>query len=85
MPPRRFPRLSCERERELREAKEAMEAERAAAEAAEKKRKSGLSPTELLKEEGDKHYKAASFEEAIKSYTKVGARAARRPTRRRAC
>jgi len=39
-------------------------------EAAEKKRKAGLSPTELLKEEGDKHYKAAAFEEAIKSYTK---------------
>jgi len=39
-------------------------------EAAEKKRRSSLSPTELLKEEGDKHYKAASFEEAIKSYTK---------------
>lgn len=39
-------------------------------EAAEKKRKAGLSPTELLKEEGDKHYKAASFEEAIKSYTR---------------
>jgi len=39
-------------------------------EAAEKKRKAGLSKTELLKEEGDKHYKAAAFEEAIKSYTK---------------
>ena len=31
----------------------------------------GLSATEMLKEEGDKHYKAAAFEEAIECYTKV--------------
>lgn len=36
----------------------------------EKSRQAGLSKTELLKEEGDGHYKAARFEDACASYTK---------------
>mmetsp|Transcript_7710 Transcript_7710/g.11608 ORF Transcript_7710/g.11608 Transcript_7710/m.11608 type:complete len:321 (+) Transcript_7710:101-1063(+) len=38
-------------------------------EALERKRKSGLSKTEMLKEAGDDHYKKAQFEDAIKKYT----------------
>lgn len=38
-------------------------------EAAEKSRRSGLSPTERLKEQGDDRYKAGMFEEAIELYT----------------
>jgi len=36
----------------------------------ENQRKQGLSRTELLKEEGDTHYKNARFEDACNSYTK---------------
>lgn len=39
-------------------------------EAIEKSRKSKLSPTEVLKDEGDTKFKAAEFESAINSYTK---------------
>jgi stress-induced-phosphoprotein 1 len=38
--------------------------------AQERSRRSGLNKTELLKEEGDEHYKKAQFEDAIVSYTK---------------
>lgn len=38
-------------------------------EAMEKRRKAGLSTTEIYKERGDEAYKAANFEEAIKFYT----------------
>ena len=36
----------------------------------EKERVSGLNPLERIKEQGDKSFKAADFESAIKSYTK---------------
>lgn len=39
-------------------------------EAQERSRKSGMSPVELLKEQGDDKYRAAQFEEAITLYTR---------------
>ncbi len=39
-------------------------------ERAEKQRLSNLDPKERLKEEGDSLFKAAKFEEAIKTYTR---------------
>jgi len=39
-------------------------------EKSEKARVAGLDPKEKIKEQGDAHFKNASFEEAIKSYTK---------------
>lgn len=47
-----------------------MEEARPKFERTEKTRLAGLDPKEKIKEEGDKHFKAANFELAIKSYTK---------------